>query len=205
MSNDFNEDIFDTPAVKRKKTIASIIIIIAIVVVACLTAFLLKQFVFSSIPVSGDSMNPTLTGGEYILNDDNTIRETVKKGDTLILNKTAKIKRGDIVVFDVHGQKNLVKRVIAVAGDRIEIKGGSVYLNGSLLDENYTIGATYAAGGSIPDPTEIDIVIPDGYVYCLGDNRENSHDSRAIGAVSLDDVIGKCILVANADGKLRKP
>ncbi len=202
---DSNDEIFDTPSTKRKKLIASVTIVVAVVLLACLTAFLLKTFVFESIPVSGDSMNPTLSGGVYELNDDNTVKKTLVKGDTLILDKVAKIKRGDIVVFDKHGEKNLVKRVIAVAGDTVTIKNGKVYLNGEELVENYTQGNTYAYGGPNYDETETTIVVPDGHVYCLGDNRENSLDSRSIGTISLDDVIGKCILIANADGKLRKP
>lgn len=203
--NDFDEEIFDTPSTKRKKTIVSIAVVIAVILLACLTSFLLKTYVFESIPVSGDSMNPTLTGGIYILNEDNTVKETLQKGDTLILDKVAKIKRGDIVVFDKHGDKNLVKRVIGVAGDTVTIKGGSVYLNGEKLDEDYIIGNTYANGGSNYDETETTIIVPDGHIYCLGDNRENSLDSRSIGAIDLDDVIGKCILIANAGGKLRTP
>lgn len=202
---DSNDEIFDTPSNKRKKLIASVTVVVAVILLACLTAFLLKTFVFESIPVSGDSMNPTLSGGVYELNDDNTVKKTLVKGDTLILDKVAKIKRGDIIVFDKHGEKNLVKRVIAVAGDTVTIKNGKVYLNGEELVENYTIGSTYAYGGPSYDDTEITIVVESGHVYCLGDNRENSLDSRSIGTISLDDVIGKCILIANADGKLRKP
>lgn len=202
---DSNDEIFDTPSAKRKKLIASVTVVVAVILLACLTAFLLKTFVFESIPVSGDSMNPTLSGGVYELNDDNTVKKTLAKGDTLILDKVAKIKRGDIIVFDKHGEKNLVKRVIAVAGDTVTIKNGKVYLNGEELVEDYTMGSTYAYGGPSYDETEITIVVESGHVYCLGDNRENSLDSRSIGTISLDDVIGKCILIANADGKLRKP
>ncbi len=200
-----NEEIFDTPNSKRKKVVTSVAVVVAVVLLACLTAFLLKTYVFVSIPVSGDSMNPTLTGGVYILNDDNTVKETVQKGDTLILDKVAKIKRGDIVVFHKQDEKNLVKRVIGIAGDTITIKEGKVFLNGTELPESYVIGNTYAYGGSAYDPTEITLTVPDGHVYCLGDNRENSMDSRALGAISLDDVIGKCILIASGDGKLRTP
>jgi signal peptidase I len=128
-------------------------------------------------------------------------------GKTLRLarNKIAKIKRGDIVVFDVSWQSDpIVKRVIGVAGDTIEIKNdGAVYVNGVALEEDYIQGKTYTADGMTP----LKLTVPEGHIFCLGDNREHSHDSRYsdIGTVSLDLVRGKCILIVDRDGGLKTP
>jgi signal peptidase I len=106
-------------------------------------------------------------------------------------------------VFDVNWQSDpIVKRVIAIAGDHVEINNdGFVYVNGERLNEGYIQGKTYSSDGVTP----LDVIVPEGHVFCLGDNREHSHDSRYgdIGAVSLEAVRGKCILVVGKDGKLR--
>ena len=149
-------------------------------------------------------MLPTLVGGQYVTDKNGKVIETLSKGDILVLNRVAEIQRGDIVVFDVKWQSDpLVKRVIGVGGDRIEIKNdGNVYVNGIAIEEDYIKGATYSADGN-----PINVTVPEGYIFCLGDNRENSHDSRHsdIGLIPLENVRGKCFLVASANGKLHVP
>lgn len=198
-------EVFQTPTERKKKIIISVVSVVVVVLLALAVALLLKTYVISTIPVGGSSMLPTLEGGDYVTDKDGNVVETIKKGDTLVLNKVAKISRGDIVVFDVTWQSDpIVKRVIAVAGDHVEINNdGYVYVNGQRLAEDYIQGKTYTFDGVTP----LDMVVPEGHVFCLGDNREHSHDSRYadIGAVSLDNVRGKCILVADKDGKLRTP
>ena len=109
------------------------------------------------------------------------------------------------VVFDVSWQSDpIVKRVIGVAGDTIEIKNdGLVYVNGVALEEDYIQGKTYTVDGVTP----LKITVPEGHIFCLGDNREHSHDSRYsdIGTVSLDLVRGKCIFIVDRDGGLKTP
>jgi signal peptidase I len=196
-------EVFQTPNERRKKVIISAVSVVVVVLVALAVALLLKTYVISTIPVGGNSMLPTLEGGEYVTDGNGNVVETIKKGDTLVLNKLAKIKRGDVIVFDVNWQSDpIVKRVIAIAGDHVEINNdGFVYVNGERLNEGYIQGKTYSSDGVTP----LDVVVPEGHVFCLGDNREHSHDSRYgdIGAVSLEAVRGKCILVVGKDGKLR--
>lgn len=198
-------DVFETPNTRRKRIITSVVSVVVIVLLALATALLLKTYVISTIPVGGDSMLPTLHGGKYVTDGDGNVVETIEKGDTLVLNKKAKIKRGDIVVFDVSWQSDpIVKRVIGVAGDVVEIKNdGFVYVNGVALEEDYIQGKTYTVDGVTP----LNITVPEGHIFCLGDNREHSHDSRYsdIGTVSLDLVRGKCILIVDRDGGLRTP
>jgi signal peptidase I len=200
-------EVFETPKDKKKKLISTIVSMVVVVVVALVTAILLKTYVICTIPVGGNSMLPTLVGGQYVMDENGKVIETVVKGDTLVLNMVAQIRSGDIVVFDIDLDDNnksetLVKRVVAIAGDTVEINNdGKVYVNGLPIDEDYIQGATYTADLSTP----LSITVPDGYVFCLGDNRENSRDSREFGPVALDSVRGKCILIASADGKLLIP
>ena len=197
-------EIFQSPQERKKKLISTIVSMVVVILLAFVTAILLKTYVIDTIPVGGDSMLPTLTGGVYHV-DDNGKVVPVTKGDTLILNKVAKINRGDIVVFDVHWQSDpLVKRVIAVAGDTVLINNdGKVYVNGVALEEDYIQGITYTTN----DEAELSITVPEGHIFCLGDNRENSHDSRSadIGAIPLENVRGKCFLIINPQGKMRTP
>ena len=216
--NDFNNElldneieIFETPKEKKKRTILAIASMAVVVLLALATALLLKTYVICTIPVGGGSMLPTLVGGEYITDENGKVVETIVKGDTLVLNMVAKIERGDIIVFDIalenftSGEKEnhtLVKRVIAVAGDTIELKNdGTVYVNGQLLDEEYIKGSTYTTDGS----SSLKITVPEGHVFCMGDNRENSRDSREFGVVPLDVIRGKCILIVENNGRLLIP
>ena len=197
-------EIFQSPQERKKKLISTIVSMVVVILLAFVTAILLKTYVIDTIPVGGDSMLPTLTGGVYHV-DDNGKVVPVTKGDTLILNKVAKINCGDIVVFDVDWQSDpLVKRVIAVAGDTVLINNdGKVYVNGVALEEDYIQGITYTTNGE----AELSITVPEGHIFCLGDNRENSHDSRSadIGAIPLENVRGKCFLIINPQGKMRTP
>jgi signal peptidase I len=211
MENLENEiEIIHTAKDKHRKTVYTIISMVVVVVLALVTALLLKTYVICTIPVGGDSMLPTLVGGEYILDDNGKVSETIVKGDTLVLNMIGKVKAGDIVVFDidldnsleVEENHTLVKRVIAVAGDTVEINNdGKVYVNGVALDESYTKGSTYNTGSSSP----LIVTVPYNTVFVLGDNRENSRDSREFGVVHLDTIRGKCILIVEASGRLLIP
>ena len=212
MENFDNEiEIFQTPKEKKRKTIYTIVSMVVVVVLALVTAIILKTYVICTIPVGGDSMLPTLVGGEYVLDENGKVVETIVKGDTLVLNMIAKVNSGDIVVFDIDlddaetGEKEthtLVKRVIAVAGDTVEINNdGKVYVNGLPLDEVYTRGATYTTGSTAP----LVITVPEGSVFVLGDNRENSRDSREFGVVPVDTIRGKCILIVESSGRLLIP
>ena len=79
----------------------------------------------------------------------------------------------------------MVKRVIAVGGDYIEIADGNVYVNGEMLDEDYIAGSTYG---------DIKLNIDNDQIFVMGDNRERSTDSRYFGTVDRDDVFGKVIM-----------
>lgn len=177
----------------------AVISILCVILAAVAAALLVRHFVITTYIVDGISMYPTLDGGNGEYSDNER-----ENGETLYLNMVAKIKRGDIVVFcpvgwdllgDDGGSIALVKRVIAVGGDHLEIKDNIVYLNGEALDETY-INETM-------DTPDLEIDIPDGYIFCMGDNRNRSLDCRVHGPVSLETVVGKCFMVKSKNGKLR--
>lgn len=203
---------------RAKKNVTSIIIVLLVVILAVASALVVRFTMLSTIIVDGVSMYPTLDGGSGKIADNNA-----ENGETLLLYKLGSIERGDIVVFtspsswgmlDSKGEaKKLVKRVIAVGGDHIRITDTQIYLNDVLLEEenvpfceipDYTNPSTRGSG--------LDIYVPEGSIFCMGDNRNHSTDSRYYsttlgyedGCISLDLVEGKCILIKGINGKLRK-
>jgi len=118
---------------------------------------------------------------------------TLKVGDHLLTDKfdfkLTGIKRGDIVTFNapptVHTDEVLIKRVIGLPGETVAIKNGIVYINGKSLDEPY-----------IEDKPKFDFsqyTIPADCIFVMGDNRNNSYDSRFWGPLPISDVIGRAI------------
>ena len=148
---------------------------------AIVLAFVITLFIKPTL-VSGDSMLPTLHENEYLI---------INK----IGYKIGEPKNGDVIVFKSDLEKNdgttkdLVKRIIGVAGDKVVIKDGKVYLNDKLLDETYLSEGMDTTG-------DVDIVVPEGKLFVLGDNREVSLDSRyeQVGLVDVNDVEGKVLV-----------
>ena len=135
-----------------------------------------SSFIWRSVQVVGSSMEPTLHNGEFC-----------------ILNRFAVHYRnpsvGEVVVFkDPADTKLSVKRVIAAPGDTVEIREGSVYVNGNPIREDYLGDGvkTFALRSSDAEP----IQLTDDRFYVLGDNRSNSADSREYGPVTRDQILG---------------
>lgn len=153
---------------------------IKIIATALVFAFIITQFIRPTL-VKGESMYPTLEENDYLIIN----RMSYKFGEP---------KSGDIIVFstdllqDDGTPKDLVKRVIAVEGDHIKIENSNVYVNDKLIEEPY-IHDNYTEGA-------IDMVIPEGKVFAMGDNREKSLDSRYedVGLVDEKDIMGKVMV-----------
>ena len=147
---------------------------LAILVLAIAIFFLIQAVVQSSIVVFG-SMEPNLHSGQRLL---------ISK----VVYKFHEPERGDIIVFPNpnNPDEDYIKRIIGLPGETIEIKGGVVYINGSKLDEPYIKDPP-----SRPFPEQ---EIPEDSYFVLGDNRNNSTDSRTGWTVPLESIIGKAWL-----------
>jgi signal peptidase I len=133
------------------------------------------NMISARIRVDGASMEPTLVSGEYVI---------VSK----LSYRFGTPQRGDIIVFHFprDPKEEYIKRVIGLPGDEVQVRHGSVYVNGQLLDETYLkVSTNYNGTWNVPD----------NQLFVLGDNRNNSSDSHDWGTVPMDYVVGKAILV----------
>lgn len=149
---------------------------ISVYVIIILIIILLKMYVISPIRVNGISMDPTL-----------------ENGDIMILNKIGyritKIKRFDIVVIK-YKDELLIKRVIGLPGEKIKYVNNTLYVNGKKLDEEFD--KTYTYNFSLKEIGST--TVPDDSYFVLGDNREVSKDSRSIGFIDRENIVGKSSL-----------
>lgn len=143
---------------------------------AAILAVLIMTFVARAFTVDGPSMLPTLQDGQRLLVDRLTYR-------------FQEPQRGDVVVFryPANARQHFIKRIIAVPGDQVLISRGTVYVNGVALEEPYIAGPMFGSFGPV-------IVPPDSY-FVLGDNRNNSEDSRdrRVGFVPRANIVGRAI------------
>lgn len=142
---------------------------------ALLVALFIVTFVVQPTRVDGISMEPTLHSEQRLVVEKVSYR----------LHDPA---RGDVVVLKLPGREQtpLIKRVIATGGDVVAIRNGQVFLNGAPLEENYLAQWT---PGELPS-----MVVPEGYLFVLGDNRGASNDSRAFGMAPQDHIVGRAFV-----------
>ena len=166
---------------QTKSVKSSIVEWIKVFGLAIILAFVITLFIKPTL-VRGDSMLPTLHENDYLI---------INK----IGYKVGEPKNGDVIVFKSDLEQNdgtnkdLVKRIIGIEGDRVTIKDGQVYVNDKLLNETYLSQGMDTKG-------DIDLVVPQGKLFVLGDNREVSLDSRyeQVGLVDISDVEGKVLI-----------
>ena len=152
------------------------------IIIAALIALIILSL-FKPIIVQQHSMEPNFYSGDYVI----AFKQAYK------LSKEP--ARGDVIVFhselkDSKGRnKNLIKRVIAVEGETVEIRDGYVYVNGEKIEEPYVL--EQGISGVMEK-----VVVPEDCLFCCGDNREVSVDSRKdeVGFVSKDQIVGKVII-----------
>jgi signal peptidase I len=166
-----------TPKEKKSSILGTVVEIVVIVAAAFAIALLVQAFLVKPFTIHQVSMRPTL-----------------EEGDRILLNRLSyhfrDEARGDIVVFHspINPDEDLVKRIVAVGNDRVAISGGKLYVNGVAQDEPYLLEQDF--NGEMPET-----VVPAGEVFVMGDNRNNSGDSRLFGPISADTIIGSAFAV----------
>ena len=160
-----------------------------------LIAFFLTAFVIQSYQVDGQSMQTTLNDHDRLLVD--KIPRTIAR----IRHSNYIPNRGDIVIFNQSGlpdsfyQKQLIKRVIGLPGERVVVKNGFITIYNSAHPEGfnpdttgkYTISAPYTSG-------DINVLLDSNEIFVCGDNRGNSEDSRFFGPVNAQNLVGKLVI-----------
>ncbi|WP_370650004.1 signal peptidase I [Oscillochloris sp. ZM17-4] len=172
-----------------------------------LLVFFIVRGIVQNFKIEGSSMEPTLHTGEYILvnklvyfhfdlNAPLRLLPGQESLDQKIIYPFHQPRRGDILVFEYPRDvsKDYIKRVIGLPGDTLDIHDGKVFVNGSELSEPYLGGAATACLGSRVCGSG-PFVIPDGTIFVMGDNRNNSSDSREWDSLPLDRVVGQAWVI----------
>ena len=178
------------------------------IAIALLIVIIIKSFLFDVVRVDGPSMNPTLIHNDRLIVT--KLNYSPKAGDIIILDSAYKTRQEYYKEYEQEKNKELgkisklmlypglpqeakhryyVKRIIGMPGDEVDIKGGQVYINGSVLDEPYFDGVTRITDYSVDYP----VTVEEGHVFVMGDNRSNSTDSRisSLGQIPFEAIMGK--------------
>ncbi len=169
----------DRPPSERRKKSGGVLEFLIILIVAFALVFgFVRPFVVEAFYIPSESMVPTLEVGDRILANK-------------FIYRFEEPERGDVVVFRSveGGNEDLIKRVVGVPGDDISVRDGIVLVNGEAQTEPYV-------NQEIPDTnTYGPLTVPEGHVFCMGDNRANSRDSRFFGPVPYENIQGEAFVI----------
>ena len=170
-----NETPVENKADKKKKLIKEIISWVLCIALALGASVLLRTYVFELVKVDGDSMLPTLHSEQTLFVDKVTPVKDYKHGDIVIVH------------YPGYEEKAFVKRVVGLPGDTIEIKAGKLIRNGEIIEEDY-----------IKEEMRSDyheITVPENSIFVMGDNRNDSMDSRGVGTIDEELVLGRSVFI----------
>lgn len=168
------------------------------IIIAILIALFIRTFIIQAFKIPSGSMKPTFEIGDHILVSKFIYGVKIPFfRNTLI--PISDPQRGDIVVFiyPEDRSKDFIKRVIGVSGDTIEIRNKKIYLNGLPMNDTYGVYTDdFVIPGSIQPRDNLGpVTVRPGSIFVMGDNRDQSYDSRFWGFVNLKDVMGKAFII----------
>ena len=171
---------------------------------AVILALFVRTFVFQAFKIPTGSMKPNLLVGDHLLVNKFLFGPTASSLERALL-PVRDVQRGDIIVFKYpeEPERDFIKRVIGLPGETLELKGRTIYINGSALDEPYV---QFIAPGEPGAPSEDGadgdvrrkygpVTVPAGHYFMMGDNRDNSQDSRYWGFLSRDYMKGRAAFI----------
>jgi signal peptidase I len=169
------------------------------IIIAVLLALVIRQFAVQAFTIPSGSMMDTLLIGDYILVNKFLFGPEIPFTDRHLPGLRAP-EHGDIIVFKYPNDetRDFIKRIIAVGGDTVQVRDNRVNLNGKWLDEPYVLPGSFRSTPSTHcgylygcEP----LVVPPGSYFVMGDNRDNSQDSRYWGFVKREKIRGKAFLI----------
>jgi signal peptidase I len=157
---------------------------LVVIAVALLVAFLVRTFVIAHFVVEGESMYSTLDTNDRVFVNKLSYRlHDPNRGDVVVLHQVTGAS-----------ERDLIKRVIGLPGESVEVRNCAVLIDGRVLNEPYLDPAVVTPTNCGGDYV-LDGVVPDDHVFVMGDNRGGSQDSRVIGPISEDDLVGRAFVV----------
>ncbi len=169
------------------------------IIIAVLLALFIRSFVLQAFKIPSGSMLPTLLIGDHLLVNKFIYGTSIPfTGGKRILS-WKQINRGDIVVFKFPKDRSVdyIKRVIGLPGDKVQINNKKVSVNGKAVDDPHAHFTSSTIMSSLAGPRDNlgPITVPEDKIFVMGDNRDNSYDSRFWGFVDKKDVLGKALII----------
>ncbi len=174
------------------------------IVIAVILALFIRTFVVQAFKIPTGSMEENLLIGDHLLVNKFVFGPTASRPERAVL-PVGTLARGDVVVFKypVEPERDFIKRVIGLPGETIEVKEKKVYINGKPFDEPYVhFLAPPAAQSELHEVTSFDVrerygpvTVPANQYFVMGDNRDNSQDSRYWGFLPRENVKGKALVI----------
>jgi signal peptidase I len=195
LSNEAKTEKLRTPAEALRGSKSKVREYAEAIILALILALFIRTFVIQAFKIPSPSMVPTLLVGDHILVNKFLFGFSVPFVEGKIMS-VREPERGDVIVFKYPRDRKLdfIKRCIAVGGETLEVREKQVFINGEPIE---THQAVFLEGGSMLNGRDNfgPVTVPEGKVFVMGDNRDNSNDSRFWGFVDLADVKGKAIII----------
>jgi signal peptidase I len=170
------------------------------IVIAVILALFIRTWVVQAFKIPTGSMENNLLVGDHLLVDKFVFSPAPTAIERALL-PVREVKRGDVIVFKypMEPERDFIKRVIGLPGETLELKKKVVYINGKPLKEDYVHFLVPVGAGGLEAMDRRDdygpVTVPEGYYFAMGDNRDNSQDSRWWGFLSRDYIKGKALMV----------